>query len=183
MARSIKIPLHILRSKISPSAKLLWIELSLVSSPKRPQVMVQPEELAAKMNLSVRTIRRLVAELVKAQLLIHNGYILRRVKTYHLVWKLAEVAPIVVAKTPSGFQVEVLETWRKRFVCLDGLSGRPKFEDCVNQAMGHSMRKKDDDPKIWVELWLQSAEKMWIGGYNRERYFDEIRRHPVGVAA
>jgi hypothetical protein len=128
--------------------------------------MVQPQELAEKMNLSARTIQRLVAELVKAELLIHNGYILRRFKTYDLVRKKVAVDIQVKDEIPP----EVMTTWRKRFACLDGLSGRPRFDDCVQQAMSNRMRKKDEDPSIWVEIWLQNTEKMWIGSYNGERY-------------
>src|SRR3989338_7719089 len=64
-----KVPLHISRSKVSESAKGLWRELAFMSSPEKPQVWIRQESLAEKMGLSTRSIRRLITELEKAQLI------------------------------------------------------------------------------------------------------------------
>jgi len=40
--------------------KMLWIELALASSPKRPQVSVDPKVLAEKLGRSKATIGRLI---------------------------------------------------------------------------------------------------------------------------
>ncbi len=167
MSRLIKIPVHILEAKISPSAKLLWIELSRVSSPKRPQVLANPNTMSEKMGLSVRTIRRLIRELVDAGLLIHRGYIEKRFKTYDLVWVPAKI----ITKSPlQELTPEVFDNWSKRFPCLDGLSGRPNLIQCVEQAMASPLRDKNADPKIWVETSLKNTARLWSEKYYAEKY-------------
>ncbi len=98
MARCVQIPVHIIKSTISPSAKLLWMELSMISSPKRPLLMLHPETMAEKMGRSKRTIARLIKELEKAGLLVHRGYIQKRYKTYELIW--SENKPVVKKPEP-----------------------------------------------------------------------------------
>ena len=61
------------------------------------------------------------------------------------------------------------ETWKKRFACLDGLSGRPSVEECVEQALNHTARDKAKDLKIYIEMWLHNAARAWISGFNREQ--------------
>jgi len=109
MARSIRVPLHVIKSKISASAKMLWIELALASSPKRPQVFVDPKALAEKLGRSKATIGRLVAELQKAELLVHTGFINRYHKTYNLVFevKKQEVKKTILTPTLSQIPVEL----------------------------------------------------------------------------
>ncbi|MEI6806886.1 MAG: hypothetical protein WCK49_10360, partial [Myxococcaceae bacterium] len=85
MARSVRVPLHVIQSKISASAKMLWIELALLSSPKKPQVAVDPKVLAEKIARSKATLSRLIRELEKAELLVHTGVVNRYHKTYNLV--------------------------------------------------------------------------------------------------
>ena len=104
MARCVKIPVHIIKSTISASAKLLWIELSLLSSPKRPMIMLHPESMSEKMGRSKRTIARLISELEKAGLLVRSGFIQKHYKTYTLIWsekKPEPKAPEPVLKVDS----------------------------------------------------------------------------------
>ena len=169
MSRFIKIPTHILDSKISASAKLLWIELARVSSPKRPQVVANPKALAEKMGLSVSTVRRIIRELVKAELLVHNGgYIERRLKTYDLVWLPVKAA--VQKPEPQELTPELLENWSKRFPCLDGHSGRPTLIQAVEQAVLHPLRDKNQDLKTWVEISLKNTSRLWSESYHAEKY-------------
>ncbi|MEI6805721.1 MAG: helix-turn-helix domain-containing protein [Myxococcaceae bacterium] len=109
MARSVRVPLHVIKSKISASAKMLWIELALTSSPKRPQVSVVPKALAEKLGRSKATIGRLIAELQKAELIVHTGFINRFHKTYNLVWivKKPEEIPVLLAPTLKNIPVEL----------------------------------------------------------------------------
>ena len=60
------------------------------------------------------------------------------------------------------------EIWKKRFACLDGLSGRPSVEECVEQAMSHESRHKYSNPKTWIEIWLRNASSKWLQNFNRE---------------
>ena len=110
MARSVRITLHVIKSKISASAKMLWIELALTSSPKRPQVSVDPKVLAEKLGRSKATIGRLIAELQKAELIVHTGFINRYHRTYNLVWiakKLEEKKPVLLAPALSNIPIEL----------------------------------------------------------------------------
>lgn len=61
------------------------------------------------------------------------------------------------------------EVWKKRFQCLDGLSGRPSIETCIEQAMSHESRHKYASQKVWCEMWLQNAARMWLVSFNREQ--------------
>jgi hypothetical protein len=81
-----KIPIHIARAKVSKSAKSLWIELALVSSPEKPQVWIRQESIAEKMDVSDRTVRRLITELENARLITRNGWFQCRHKKYDLSW-------------------------------------------------------------------------------------------------
>ncbi|MEI6804878.1 MAG: helix-turn-helix domain-containing protein [Myxococcaceae bacterium] len=114
MARSIRVPLHVIKSKISPSAKLLWIELALSSSPKRPQVAIDRKILAEKTGHSKATVGRLIRELEKAELLVYTGVVNRYDKTYNLVWAAKKLIEEKIEKPvrkpvsaldliPSGF--------------------------------------------------------------------------------
>ncbi len=93
---------------------MLWIELSLLSSPKKPQIL--------------------------------DGNV------------------------KGEFEPELMDQWRKRYTCLDGLSGRPLLEESIKQAMGNKFRKKTDDPRLWVEQWLKNAEKIWMTRYSRPSF-------------
>ncbi len=183
MSRFVKIPVHVLESKISASAKLLWIELARVSSPKRPTVWPNPEIFAEKMRLSVRTIRRLVGELVKAGLLTHHGYIQKRQKTYDLVWtSVAKASAYAKAtadkladKPTSDLTPEVLDNWNKRFPCLDGLSGRPTLIQVVQQAVQEAEQTKTKDARGYIEVSLKNMSRFWSESYHREK-FDLVRQ-------
>ncbi|MEI6806823.1 MAG: helix-turn-helix domain-containing protein [Myxococcaceae bacterium] len=85
MARSVRVPLHVIKSKISASAKILWIELALLSSQKNPQVAIDTKVLAERIGRSKATLSRLIRELEKAELLVHTGVVNRHHKTYNLV--------------------------------------------------------------------------------------------------
>ncbi len=173
MSRFVKIPVYVLEAKISPSAKLLWIELARVSSPKRPTVWPNPEIFAEKMRLSVRSIRRLVGELVKAGLLVHHGYIQKRQKTYDLVW--ANKAPAKADKPIQSLTPELFDEWNKRFPCLDGLSGRPKLIHVVEQAVKEAEQTKTKDPRGYIETSLKNTSRFWSESYHSEKY-DLVRR-------
>lgn len=217
-----KIPIHIARAKVSKSAKSLWIELALVSSPEKPQVWIRQESLAEKMGVSDRTIRRLIIELEKARLIIPNGWHQGRHKKYDLTWtNLSDVGgqsgqecptspdknvqprrtetsrdpgqkcpdlnrvfkqnteqniyfkkagedfsnPEVEAKT---LLAEYGAKWTQRFGCLDGLSGRPTVQECVEQALNHTARHKCSNLRIYLESWLVNASKSWIRAYYHE---------------
>ncbi|MEI6805287.1 MAG: helix-turn-helix domain-containing protein [Myxococcaceae bacterium] len=119
MARSIRVPLHVIKSKISASAKMLWIELALLSSPKKPQVAVDTKILAEKIGRSKATLSRLIRELEKAELLVHTGVVNRCQKTYNLVClspealakgevvKKPEKTPVILTPTLSQIPVEL----------------------------------------------------------------------------
>ncbi|MEI6806295.1 MAG: hypothetical protein WCK49_07305, partial [Myxococcaceae bacterium] len=112
-ARSVRVPLHVIKSKITASAKMLWIELALTSSPKRPLVSVDPKALAEKLGRSRTTIGRLIVELQKAELLVRTGFINRYHKTYNLVWtkgeavKKSEKKPVMLAPALSSIPAEL----------------------------------------------------------------------------
>ncbi|MEI6805389.1 MAG: helix-turn-helix domain-containing protein [Myxococcaceae bacterium] len=110
MARSVRVPLHVIKSNISASAKMLWIELALLSSPKKPQVAVDLKVLAEKIGRSKATLSRLVRELEKADLLVHTGVVNRYHKTYNLVWMKSGTemkTPVILAPTLSSIPVEL----------------------------------------------------------------------------
>ena len=111
MSRCVRIPLHVIKSKISPSAKLLWIELALLSSPKKPQVFVDLKALAEKIGRSKTTVSRLIRELEKAELLVHTGVINKCHKTYNLVClspvKKLEKKPVMLAPALSSIPIEL----------------------------------------------------------------------------
>ncbi|MEI6806348.1 MAG: hypothetical protein WCK49_07585 [Myxococcaceae bacterium] len=114
MARSVRVPLHVIQSKISPSAKMLWIELSLMSTPKRPEVSIDTKALAEKLGRSKATVGRLTAELQKAELIVHTGFINRFHKTYDLVW----ISPPVIltptlSKIPAELHPEVIRIFKE----------------------------------------------------------------------
>ena len=109
MARSVRVPLHVIQSKISASAKMLWIELALLSSPKKPQVAVDQKALAEKIGRSKATVGRLIRELEKAELLVHTGVVNRYHKTYNLVSivKKPEAKPVMLVPSLKNIPVEL----------------------------------------------------------------------------
>ncbi|MEI6806701.1 MAG: helix-turn-helix domain-containing protein [Myxococcaceae bacterium] len=110
MSRCVRVPLYVIESKISPSAKLLWVELALVSSPKKPQVFIDLKALAEKIGRSKATVSRLIREIEKAGLIIHTGVVNRCHKTYNLVWIKSEIkikSPVILAPTLSQIPKEL----------------------------------------------------------------------------
>ncbi|MEI6806004.1 MAG: helix-turn-helix domain-containing protein [Myxococcaceae bacterium] len=130
MARSVHVPLHVINSKISASAKMLWIELALVSSPKKPLVFVDKKILAEKIGRSKATLSRLIRELEKAGFIVNTGVINRYHKTYNLVWmksgikippnpplKKGEIEPPIIltptlSKIPAVLHPEVIRIFK-----------------------------------------------------------------------
>ena len=116
MARSVKVPAHVLDSKISHSALALWIQLARRSSPKNPLMMLNLQSLADDLGRSKRTVSRLIGELEKAGLLMRTDIIDRRHKIGRLMWTSktpAKKPPEPKPSSPSpqggeGFRVSSL---------------------------------------------------------------------------
>ena len=120
MARSAMVPRHVANSKISDSAKVLWLHLAFLSSPKRPMIMLDTEKLAEKMSRSKRTISRLAKELEQAGLMVRVGYIQRHFRTYNLVWSTyADLSPEALAKGEAS--VDKLEKESPKKAPVPGL--------------------------------------------------------------
>lgn len=98
MSRSVKVPSHVLDSKISHSALALWIALARRSSPKNPLMTLNLQNLAEDLGRSKRTISRLIGELEKAGLLMRTDIIDRRYKIGRLMWN----SKTVVKKPPES---------------------------------------------------------------------------------
>ncbi|MEI6804901.1 MAG: helix-turn-helix domain-containing protein [Myxococcaceae bacterium] len=120
MARSVRVPLHVIKSNISASAKMLWIELALLSSPKRPQVSVDTKILAEKIGRSKATLSRLIRELEKAELLVYTGVVNRYHKTYNLVWmkfgteiKTPVILTPTLSKIPAELHPEIIRIFKE----------------------------------------------------------------------
>ncbi len=64
--------------------------------------------------------------------------------------------------------------WSQMFCCLDGLSGRPTLQECVEQALNHTARHKCANLRIYVETWLRNASKAWV-----KAYFHELTAPPT----
>ena len=171
MCRFVKIPVQLLETKISANAKLLWIQLARMATKNNSPVWPHPGRMAEKMGLSPSTIRKLTRELVKADLLVFAGFIDGRNKTYKLV---LSVVPVAIPVEPKPHPMDPVEQWRQRFPCLDGRSGRPTLEACIEEAMGSGFRKKTEDPIVWVEQWLLGIEKIWTSSYNREQVLNQV---------
>jgi hypothetical protein len=192
-----RVPFHIATAKIPSRARDVWILLAMNCTPESAEVWVRQPMLAEQLNCSTDTIGRVLRELVTAKLIfatnkLHQG----RYKIYRLAWaNLQEDVPqkcqnlnrvlikqeqnIVFKKTREDFSdpesekqkllTDWSDLWKKRFGCLDGLSGRPSIEICVEQAMSHESRHKYASPKVWVEIWLQNAARQWLVSFNREQ--------------
>ena len=233
-----RIPMHIARAKVSENAKAVWREMAFFSSPEKPEIWVRQENMAEKLGLSIRTIRRLLEQLEERDLIIHTGWVDGRYKKYRLIWQANASDTRVLPPRTSVTQVgqpcpaspdihdrsrrtpvsdhpghrcppinrvltkqdqiifsqkkagEILQTnpeqeaqnllanygeeWAKRFACLDGFSGRPSVQECVEQALNHNARHKCLNLKIYLESWLRNASKSWV-----HRYFHELSAAPT----
>lgn len=87
MTATATIPVHILHSNVSMTAKLIWLELSLESSKKRPDVIIEPKKLAEMLNRSVATIRRALRELIAAGLAKFKSWVCKNLKVFTLLWQ------------------------------------------------------------------------------------------------
>ena len=61
------------------------------------------------------------------------------------------------------------EEWKEKFLCLDGLSGRPSLKECVEQGLAHKARKNYADVKVYLDTWLRNASQKWIFLFNKEQ--------------
>lgn len=86
MARCVKIPAHVLKTKLSHSALVLWVKLAERSSPKNPRMTLNLQSLAQALDRSKRTISRLIIELENAGLLRRGDVIDRHHRIGYLVW-------------------------------------------------------------------------------------------------
>ena len=86
-AKTATIPVHILHSNVSMTAKLLWLESSLMSSKKRPDVIIEPKDLAKTLKRSVSTIRRALRELINAGLIRFKSWVCKKLKVFTLLWQ------------------------------------------------------------------------------------------------
>ncbi|MEI6417137.1 MAG: helix-turn-helix domain-containing protein, partial [Verrucomicrobiota bacterium] len=78
--------------------------------------------------------------------------------------------PIVGEKSELELLLQTYgEEWKKKFPCLDGLSGRPSLKECVEQGLAHKARKNYGDVKVALDTWLRNASRQWIFLYNKEQ--------------
>ena len=62
-----------------------------------------------------------------------------------------------------------LEKMKKDFPCLDGKSGRPTIEECIENGLAHESRKKFNNLGIFLRWWLRNATKNWRASYKYEQ--------------
>ena len=86
MVRCVKIPVHVLKTKLSHSALVLWVKLAERSSPKNPRMTLNLQSLAEVMDRSKKTVSRLIVELEQAGLLRRGDVIDRQHRIGTLVW-------------------------------------------------------------------------------------------------
>lgn len=105
MARCVKIPVHVLKTKLSHSALVLWVKLAERSSPKNPRMTLNLQSLSEALGRSKRTVSRLIIELEQAGLLRRGDVIDRHYRIGYLVWIKDEV----VIKAPGKKIVDPLD--------------------------------------------------------------------------
>ncbi len=72
-------------------------------------------------------------------------------------------------KLNIGFLMVHSKTWQQKFACLDGCSGRPTLQECIEQALNHTSESKYKDKVKYIEMWLTNAAGRWWPSYNREQ--------------
>ncbi len=192
-----RIPEHVNDAKIPERAKGIWRQLAYWSSPEQPEVWVRQQTVAEKQNCCTHTIGRGIKVLIEAGLLIatnkwHQG----RHKIYALVWLSPEkilpptyknVEPPMTSvpknppqKSPNIIRVskqnieqflaapELIKNWQEKFPCLDGHSGRPTVQECIEQALNHHSQSKYKNKDTYLKMWLRNAAWRWWSSYNRE---------------
>ena len=84
-----------------------------------------------------------------------------------------QIAPGSSAFSATLHERQSLESyipdWKKRFPCLDGLSGRPTLEECMEQALSHKAKHKYTNLKLYLDNWFLTASQRWIWNYQKEQ--------------
>lgn len=102
--RFVKLPLHILKSRISPRALAVWSAISRNGSVQKPLVWVRQPTVAEDLHCSTDTVSRALKELEKAGFIAYTGFRHQgRHKIYRIFWAAnnvdAEVSPTANLRT------------------------------------------------------------------------------------
>ena len=74
MTNKVCIPLDIIRNtKLSPRARIIWAELSLLPRDQAGEIVVQQKELSLQLGICVSTLRRAIKSLEENQLIQFVG--------------------------------------------------------------------------------------------------------------
>ncbi|MBN4077476.1 helix-turn-helix domain-containing protein [Sulfobacillus acidophilus] len=101
-----RVPHHIIETRLSPTARRVWEHLALFCTPEKPFVWVNQAYVAKVLEVSTRTIRNALKELLEKGLLKFKDWY-GRVKRYVLAWISGKNFPTRSEKT---FQADRKET-------------------------------------------------------------------------
>ena len=167
------IPVSLFRAPISMTAKIAWIEVSLDSSIKRPDVIIDPHKLAVALGRSVSTIRRALRELIDAGLLRFKVWVCKKFKVFTLIWnkcaggeKARPKKDVVEKKVVVEQKAEVVETAAKF------IENKP-----IAPPRAGELR-----PRPQVDL-MESSESSFMNDNNGELYVKEEEVDEIRIVA
>ncbi len=93
MTNKVCIPVEIIRNiKLSPRARIIWAELSLLPKGAVGEFVVNQKELSEQLGICVSTLRRAIKSLEENKLIQFVGLFEKRFKKF--VFKNVEVSPV-----------------------------------------------------------------------------------------
>jgi hypothetical protein len=87
IGRFVRVPMTILKAKISPRAREVWMILASNCSPEKPFAWARQASVAEDLNCSTDTVGRALKKLIKAGLIAETGrWHWGRYKIYEIAW-------------------------------------------------------------------------------------------------
>ena len=176
MESKVCIPLDIIRNfNLSPRARIVWAELSLLPKGAVGEFVVKHKELSKLLGICDSTLRRAVKTLEKAGLIQCVGLFEKRFKKYVFKNCHPSVDSIEKIPQPSPYPVSPFSNWKETFQELKAQmksEPTPKPEQKVDTNETYLLRMKyrfangkpcsDDKPKLaYAEQLYNFYQNQW----------------------
>jgi len=147
-ATNATIPVFIFRSDVSMTAKMIWLDRSLESSIKRPDVIIDACELAKTLKKSVSTIRRALRELIGAGLIKFKSWVCKKLKVFTLNWQKPEPAKMVNNKSEGEEKSPAIAQNTKASDFNDVVAKEPAESSFVRDEKGRLCFRAEEENEV-----------------------------------